>query len=129
MATTKDSASCAPTPTTRERRGLDLARERAGEIWSVGAGLWRVPSSDGETVYIADLRRESCSCEDHRRSGKTCKHLYAAGVVRAKTAPCAGCSRRFAHRDLIEITEDHGSLTFFAGDVVCSECAHSHGVL
>ena len=48
------------------------------------------------------------------------------GVDR-KLPQCAGCGER--SEDLIEVTEDHESLTFFPGDRVCQECATSHGVL
>src|SRR5215218_3720937 len=91
MIESKSSASRAPT-STREQRGLQLARERAGEIWPCGGAsdVWRVPSGSAgsETIYLVDLDAESCSCEDHRRGGKLCKHVFAARVVRAKTAPC-----------------------------------------
>jgi hypothetical protein len=126
MATKESSASARP-PTTRVQRGLELARERGGEIWPCGRSVWRVPSCSTETVYLVDLKRESCSCEDHRRGGKTCKHLYAALTVKAKTAACAGCGRRFRHRDLHPVPDDH--LTFFEGDELCEECAGAHGVL
>ena len=115
-------------PSSREERGLALARERAGEISPCGeGGYWRVPSSDGLTVYLVDLARESCSCEDHLRTRQLCKHIYAAAAARAKTAECAGCGRRFRHRDLYPVGDDH--LTFFEGDQLCEECAYSHGVL
>jgi len=128
MIESKSSASRAPT-STREQRGLRLARERAGEIWPCGVAsdVWRVPSGSDESVYLVDLDVESCSCEDHRRSGKLCKHVFAARVVRAKTAPCDGCGRRFRHRDLYPVGDDH--LTFYAGDQLCEECAGAHGVL
>jgi hypothetical protein len=127
MATTKDSASARPS-TSREQRGIELARERFEEIWRCGPWTWRVPSSsDPETVYVVTLRPERCPCEDHQRSGKTCKHLYAAWTVKAKTAPCAGCGQRFRHRDLHPVPADH--LTFFEADQLCESCARAHGVL
>jgi hypothetical protein len=78
----KSSASAQPT--TREQRGIQIARERADEIWPCGEGYWRVPGSDGETVYLVDVGRESCSCEDHTRTRRSCKHLFAVLAVRAK---------------------------------------------
>jgi hypothetical protein len=49
-------------------------------------------------------------------------------MVRAKTGVCAGCWRRFRHRELVEVLEeDH--LTFYEGDLVCEACARNHGVL
>jgi hypothetical protein len=45
----------------------------------------------------------------------------AAKYVKAKTATCSGCGSRFRHRDLVEVLE---SLTYFEGDLLCSECWH-----
>lgn len=117
---------------TREQRGLDLAAERFDEIWPVGQGTWRVPSCASEpvqTIYLARLRHQNCTFEDHRRTGAACKHVFAAHVVRAKTATCAGCGSRSRRGDLIEVTEDHENLTFFVGDLLCQGCAGAHGVL
>jgi hypothetical protein len=69
---------------TREQRGLQIAREHGDEVWPCGEGYWRVPGSDGMTVYLVDVARESCSCEDHTRTRKPCKHLYAVLTMRAK---------------------------------------------
>jgi hypothetical protein len=117
-------------PSTREQRGLALAGERAEEIWRCGPWVWRVPScSDPETIYLVRLRPESCPCEDHQRTGRTCKHLFAALVVRAKYGVCSGCGCRFRHRDLVELTEDnHDDLTHFDGDRLCVACADGAGV-
>ena len=112
---------------SREERGLDLARERFEEIWRVDRWKWRVPSCSTETVYIVSLKPEFCPCVDFARRGETCKHLFAAWTVKAKTAPCEGCGRRLARWDLIEAPDDH--LTFFEGDLLCEECAIGHGVL
>lgn len=117
---------------TREQRGLALAEERFEEIWLVGQGTWRVPSCASEPVkmvYLARLRHQSCTCEDHWRTGAVCKHVFGAHVVRAKTATCAGCGSRFRRGNLYEVTEDHDSLTWFVGDLLCEECALAHGVL
>lgn len=128
MDTRKDSArDRGVQPPAREQRGLVIARERAGEIWPCGNGYWRVPSCGGEAIYLVDVRRESCSCEDHLRTRRPCKHLFAVLAVRAKTAPCAGCGLRFKHRDLYPVGDDH--LTFFEGDQLCEGCAGAHGVL
>ncbi len=116
-------------PSTREQRGLGLARERFEEIWKVARWTWRAPSSSSDTVYLVNLQHDTCSCEDHARTGELCKHVYAARIVHAKTAPCAGCGKRFRHRELVEVTEDHESVTFFEGDQVCEGCAIGHGVL
>ena len=57
-----------------------------------------------------------------------CAHIFAALVARAKTRRCAGCSEPTPRRDLIEVREDHESLTYFEGDLLCEDCALNAGV-
>lgn len=122
----------APTTTvrkeTRADRALALYVEHAESIaLSFRAGVYKVPSRTSTAVYTVRLVPEAyCSCPD-ARSGE-CYHVMAVRVVRKKTAPCAGCGRRFRHRELVEVPEDH--LTHFPGDKLCrAECAGAHGVL
>ena len=117
-------------PNTRELGALTLAEERFEEIAaSHRGGRYIVPSLHGEHTYdvVYTARKESCCCPDWQ-FGHTCYHVLAAAVVRAKTGVCAGCGRRFRHRDMVEVLEeDH--LTFYEGAVVCEACARNHGVL
>jgi hypothetical protein len=54
----------------------------------------------------------------------------AARTAKAKSSGCAGCSKSFPHRDLLELTEDnHDNLTYLHGDQLCEGCAAQHGVL
>jgi hypothetical protein len=46
-----------------------------------------------------------------------------------RLSKCGGCGERFPGREMIEVVEDHASVTFFAGDMVCEECAGAHGVV
>ncbi len=113
---------------TRELRALALAERRFEEIArSHRGGLYTVPASGGgsyEVTYTRDS--EACTCKDWE-FGHVCYHVLAVCVVRAKTGVCAGCGRRFRHRELVEVLEeDH--LTFYEGDVVCETCADNHGV-
>jgi hypothetical protein len=58
------------------------------------------------------------------------KHTVAARYVKARTATCDGCGERFRYSELVEVMEDHDSLTWFPGDLLCiAECAGNHGVL
>ncbi len=116
---------------TRQQRGIEHGREHLEDIYRIGRWTWRVPSaSDPETVYIVTLKPESCPCEDHHRTKKTCIHLYAATYVKAKTATCDGCRQRTPRRDLVELHEgNHDNLTYFHGDRVCQECADRAGVI
>ncbi len=84
MDTTKDTAP----PATRELRGLKLFRDLGAQIIHEGHGVYTVPGCSGGT-YRVDLAvfggEESCSCPDHNRHPeKTCKHIFAATVARAK---------------------------------------------
>ncbi len=85
MDTTKDTAP----PPTRELRGITLFKERGHEFTHEGHGVYTVPGCSGGT-YRVDLAvfggTESCSCPDHHRHPeKTCKHLAAAALYRAKS--------------------------------------------
>ncbi len=117
-------------PETRELRGLRLFRERGAEMERVALWTWSVPSCTGTRRYTVDLKAGSCTCPDHRRRGKACKHLYAAEMARVKTAACDGCGRRLPRRELTELNEDnHDNLTYFHGQQLCPECAAAAGVL
>ncbi len=115
--------SLAHPPTTRFERGIALAQERFEEITRVAPWIWSVPSCSGASgaVHAVNLKHGTCSCPDRTPAGETDKHVTAAKYVKAKTATCSGCSERFRHRDLLEVQE---SLTYFEGDLLCSECWH-----
>jgi hypothetical protein len=109
-------------------RGQKLYAEHADEI-CFEQGVWLVPSQhDVTSLYEVHLghRDESCECADHEHHGGSCKHIVAAIVARAKTAPCAMCGKRHKRRDLHEVDEDH--LACFEVDKLCKECAADHGV-
>lgn len=118
-------------PNTREARGLRLAALRFEEIHPVSPDVWSVPSCSGENTYLVRLRHESCNCPDFKRHHQPCKHLYAAHVVKAKTVTCEGCSSRFRHRDLVEVTEENAAFTLsvFVGERYCRSCAGDRGIL
>ena len=117
-----------PKSGSREARGLRLAQERFEEIHPVSPGVWSVPSCSGESTYLVRLRHESCTCPDYRRRSLPCKHVFAARVVKAKTAACENCGHRLRRRELVEVLEeDH--LTWFGGELLCRPCADSTSVL
>jgi len=110
--------------TPRELRGLALYEEHGTEI-RFEDGVWLVPSQhDATSVYevVIGRRGESCECFDFEHRGIACKHVHAATIARAKTAPCSSCGRRVRRRELVEVQE---SLTYFEGDLLCHECWHS----
>ncbi len=117
------------TEETRLHRATQIVREHAREITESGEGaIYKVPNSRGG-VYVVSLSRWVCECADWEFRGEPCKHLFAAEIVRSKSSTCAECNSRFLRRDLVEVTEDHESLTWFVGDELCRSCAIGHGVL
>ena len=131
MATTKHSVSTAHTSTlklsARLQRGINLAEERFEEITRIAPYIWRVPSCSGSGVYVVNLKTSECSCPDRPSEHERCKHISAASYKKAKTATCSGCGQRFRHRELTEVQEDHESLTWFPGDLLCAGCLRRHG--
>ena len=84
---------------TRAMRGLELFRERGGEIVTYPvSGEYGVPSATEEGVlYTVSLEGEGeCGCPCFRFRGGPCKHVYAATIFRAKAA--AKTARRVAGR-------------------------------
>lgn len=109
----------------RPLRGVRLFENGAVEHKDHG---WTVAGEHNGTHRVS-LQRESCTCMDFTTRKAPCVHIFAALVARAKTRRCSGCSEPTNRRDLIEVVEDHASVTFFEGDMVCEACAGAHGVV
>lgn len=65
----------------RVERGWILAN--LGKVEKDGP-LYNVRSSKGRGMYVVDLKRDTCECEDWKRRKDTCKHLVAATLVAAR---------------------------------------------
>jgi hypothetical protein len=116
-------------PSTREARGLELYRERSGEIKHLTGSVWSVPSCTRPGVYLVDLVGGICTCADMPPAGEVCKHETAATIAHAKSGACSGCGLRFRWWELIECVEgNHDNLTYFDGDLLCPSCADAAGV-
>jgi hypothetical protein len=114
----------------REIRAWKIAEEHAREIAESALGaVYKVPARTDATYHVVSLSRGTCECKDFRNQVVSCEHLLAAEIVNAKSATCADCNRRFLGRDLYEVTEDHESLTWFVGDLLCGSCAIGHGII
>jgi hypothetical protein len=125
-----DSLAGSPRHETGMDKTRQLVREHAREIAeSAVSAVYKVPSREVGTYYVVSLSRQVCECRDFKHGTYPCKHLLAAEIVSSKCGTCADCAGRFLGRDLIEVTEDHESLTWFVGDLLCRTCAISHGVL
>ena len=110
------------TADTRVQRGRDLYRQHA-EDFLYRNGVWIIASDTrAGQAYEVDLKRESCECADHQHRGAVCKHLTAAVLAQAKSAPCACCGHRVLNRFLSEVTEDDELLGWFVGDRLCADC-------
>ena len=116
-------------------RGLgifELHRDALLESYQ-GGGRWLVPSgTDAGKAYEVRVgarpERNRCECKGFG-SHKHCSHLVAAERAARTSAVCDGCGKRVRRRDLIEVAEDHGSLTWFPGDLVCRRCARGTDIL
>ncbi|MDP9437462.1 MAG: SWIM zinc finger family protein [Actinomycetota bacterium] len=92
-----------------------------------GKPRFLVNGSEG-AVYVVDPEAWTCSCPDAHRRGKGCKHSLATYVLWRVSRPapklpsCTACGGRFPHAELVEITEDDESLTWFPGDRLCKSC-------
>ncbi len=117
-------------------RGLGLFELHQGEVLAgyQGGGRWLIPSGTvGSRLYEVRVgtrpERSRCECVGYQQH-KHCSHIVCAAVARKRSAICDGCGGRFRHRQLVEVTEDHESLTWFPGDRLCRhECAGAHGIL
>jgi hypothetical protein len=114
-------------------RGLGIFELRGDEILKSyqGGGRFLVPSGTvANRLYEVRVgtrpERNRCECRGFA-SHKHCSHVAAAGRVAKKSAVCDGCGERRWNRELIEVTEDHDSLTWFAGDLLCRGCVRAHG--
>jgi hypothetical protein len=135
-----------PKYSPRAERALALYEERGHDIRRIGPETFEVPSCSGRGHYLVRYggEQEQCSCPDRVIP---CKHLLSVGIMhaarrsrirvrtisvagdpfkaaakrKAPTAECAGCGGRFRRHDVVEVQE---SLTYFAGDLLCSECWH-----
>ncbi len=112
-------------------RGLGLFELRGDEILDSyqGGGRWLVPSgSDPGRRYEVRVgsrpKRDRCECRGFGTAGH-CSHVVAASRVAKASALCDCCGDRRWQHDLIEVGEDDGLLSWFAGDRLCSACVRA----
>lgn len=66
----------------RELKGLEIAARCRIDF---KGGAWMVPSqSSPSTAYRVTLNPDKCECEDFALTGKPCKHVHAAKIVRQR---------------------------------------------
>ena len=139
MDATKSSAIAHPsTPETVPAyvlRGLGIFELHGDAMLESyqGGGRWLVPSgTEAGRVYEVRVgarpERNRCECRGFASHGH-CSHLAAAQRAARLSVVCDGCGKRVRRRGAVEVTEDHGSLTWFPGDVVCRRCARGTDIL
>jgi hypothetical protein len=67
----------------RELKGLEIA---ARCKITLKDGAWVIPSQSGNGTYavILSTAGDHCTCEDFGLTGKACKHIFAARIVRER---------------------------------------------
>jgi hypothetical protein len=114
-------------------RGRGLFETYRDELRYLGRGRWLVPSGS-ETGKVYEVRvgsrpeRNRCECVGYQHH-EHCSHLVCAETAHRRSAVCDDCGERRYWTELVEVTEEHESLTWFPGDLLCHACAHQHGVL
>ncbi len=122
-----------PTTPAYVLRGLGIYELHADEILDSyqGGGRYIVPSgTTASGLYEVRVgtrpERNKCECRGFASHGH-CSHVVAASRVAKKSAVCDSCGERRWDRELVEVTEDHDSLTWFVGDRLCGGCLSVHG--
>ncbi len=101
-----------------------------------GRPRFLVSGSEG-AVYVVDPASWGCTCPDHHRHGRGCKHalacwaLWRASARPASLRPCDSCGGAVAGGELVEVGAEQAewSLAVWEGDVLCRPCARRAGVL
>ena len=112
-------------------RGRGLFETYREDLEYIGGGRWLVPSgSESGKVYEVRVGsrpdRSRCECVgfvNHRH----CSHVVCASLAHRRSAVCDSCGERRWWPELTEVQEDHESLTWFPGDLLCAGCLRDHG--
>ncbi len=114
-------------------RGLGLYEIHRDDILASyrGGGKYLVPSgTTANGLYLVRVgtrpERHRCECRGFGSHGH-CSHLIAASRVARRSAVCDGCGERKWDRELVEVTEDDASLSWFVGDRLCGGCLSTCG--
>ena len=103
---------------------------------SDGGYTYRVRSgSKLSKVYTVDPQSWECDCPWSANGGRGCYHSIAAWTLELAhrpvptKGPCTACGGLVPVGDLYEVHEDHESLTWVPGDLLCEGCALETGIL
>ncbi len=110
--------------TTRVDRGVEILDERYNEVEHVAGQTWSVPSSSllVGTYHVCLGDAPSCECADFTYRHRECKHIAAAQLAESKSRVCSCCNRKVLGRFTTEVSEDDALLSWFPGDVICTDC-------
>jgi hypothetical protein len=93
-------------------------------------------SSTPGATYSVDPNGWNCSCPDHHRRDRACKHALAAYLLwrvslNEDLRTCADCGARRRKRDMVmphaDNHENHDNPTYSEGDSLCASCADAAG--
>jgi transposase len=68
--------------TSRQARGLALAKAKGSRIKPIAGAKYLVPSQSSTAGYVVDADEQTCSCPDFETRGLPCKHQFAVEYVR-----------------------------------------------
>ena len=68
--------------TSRQARGLALAKAKGSRIKPIAGAKYLVPSQTSSAGYVVDVEEKTCSCPDFETRGLPCKHQFAVEYVR-----------------------------------------------
>ena len=67
---------------SRQARGLALAKAKGARIKPIAGAKYLVPSQTSAAGYVVDTEAKTCSCPDFETRGLPCKHQFAVEYVR-----------------------------------------------
>jgi hypothetical protein len=134
-----DTMTIAGKPETRKTepqpayvwRGRGLFKVHREDLEYLDGGRWLVPSGS-ESAQVYEVRvgtrpeRSNCPCIGFGQH-KHCSHVVCASIAHRRSAVCDSCGERRYFSELTEVQEDHESLAWFPGDLLCEGCIRDHG--
>src|SRR5215218_4445125 len=105
-------------------RGRGLFETYRDELEYLGSGKWLIPSGTKPGLKYevrAGVRSESCECVGYSRRGH-CSHIVCVIIARKKSGVCDSCGVRRWNRELVEVQDDDGLLSWYPGDRICKRC-------
>lgn len=113
-----------------ERSIAPQAPERAPKQGQASPHDELLAAAEAALVWMRDFDRDApAEMLPFEREAEVRVRLRTAirKARRVRAVPCASCGERFTWRDLVEVEEDHESLSWFPGDRLCEGCVSACG--